>query len=34
MENLPTERFGFKLSVPLKIEGEYGYSLAEMKEIE
>jgi DNA polymerase-1 len=34
MENIPTEKFGFKLSVPLETEGEVGQRLSEMQPIE
>jgi len=34
MENLPTERFGFKFSIPLIAEAKIGTSLSEMRDYE
>jgi len=34
MENIPTEEFGFKLSVPLLIEAEVGDRLSDLEEVE
>ncbi len=34
MENIPTEEFGFKLTIPLIIEAEVGNRLSNLKEVE
>ena len=34
MENIDTEKFNFKLSVPFKAEGEYGLNLSEMEALQ